>query len=65
MRIWVDDGDTVIRAIKELGLVRDESSSDLIVDTYRTVTGSKVTFHLDTGTPFKDQDIKVWRCSDE
>lgn len=64
MKVWVDDGDAVIRAIKELGLVRDDSTSDLVTDTYRTVTGAKVTFYLDTGKPHKDQDVKGWRCSE-
>lgn len=64
MRVYVEDGDTILRAIKELGLKRDNSGGDLLCDTYLTSTGSKVRFYLDL-KPWKEPDVKGWRTTNE
>lgn len=64
MRVYVEDSDSILRAIKELGLKRDNSVSDLVSDTYLTVTGSRVRFYLDL-KPWKDPDVKGWRIENE
>lgn len=69
MRVYVNNSDAILRAIKELGLKRDYSKGGLDVDEYITTTGSKVTFFLDSSIGFKqngykENDIVYWR-SDE
>lgn len=69
MRVYVNNTDAIFRAIKELGLKRDDSKGGLDVDEYITPTGSKVTFFLDSNSGFKqngyrENDIVYWR-SDE
>jgi len=69
MRVYVNSSDAIFRAIKELGLKRDDSKGGLDVDEYITPTGSKVTFFLDSSIGFKqngyrENDIVYWR-SDE
>ena len=69
MRVYVNNTDAIFRAIKELGLKRDDSKGGLDVDEYITPTGSKVTFFLDSSIGFKqngyrENDIVYWR-SDE
>lgn len=69
MRVYVNSSDAIFRAIKELGLKRDDSKGGLDVDEYITPTGSKVTFFLDSSICFKqngyrENDIVYWR-SDE
>lgn len=69
MRVYVNNSDTIFRAIKELGLKRDDSKGGLSVDEYITPTGSKVTFFLDSSIGFqqngyRENDVLYWR-SDE
>lgn len=64
MRVYVNNSDSILRAIKELGLKRDDSKGGLLTDEYLTPTGSKVTFYLDVNSGFKSDDIVYWR-SDE
>lgn len=64
MRVYVNNSDAIIRAIKELGLKRDDSKGGLSADEYITPTGSKVTFYLDVNAGYKENDVVYWR-SDE
>lgn len=62
MRVYVNSGDAIFRAIKELGLKRDESMSGMKCDEYVTPTGSKVRFYIDTTVndkPYKE--VLYWR----
>jgi len=69
MRVYVNSSDSIFRAIKELGLKRDDSKGGLDVDEYITPTGSKVTFFLDSSIGFKqngyrENDIVYWRSGE-
>ena len=69
MRVYVNSGDAMQRAIKELGLKRDDSKGGLSADEYVTPTGSKVTFFLDSSIGFKqngykENDIVYWRSGE-
>lgn len=64
MRVYVNSGDAIQRAIKELGLKRDDSKGGLDVDEYVTPTGSKVTFFLDSSLGYKENDIVYWRSGE-
>ena len=61
MRVYVNNGDAIQRAIKELGLKRDDSKGGLLADEYITPTGSKVMFFLDVSGGYKENDIVYWR----
>jgi len=65
MRVYVNSSDAIFRAIKELGLKRDESRAGMQGDEYVTPTGSKVRFYIDSSVndkPYKE--VLYWR-SDE
>lgn len=64
MRVYVNSGDAIQRAIKELGLKRDDSKGGLDIDEYVTPTGSKVRFFLDVTAGYRENEIVYWR-SDE
>ncbi len=64
MRVWVEDSKAAARAIKELGLRRNDQAGTLLGDEYLTVMNTKVTFIVEDGLEYKDNSVKGWRAEE-